>query len=204
VTAFSCKNGLVYSTATSAYAFSAYSSPVTLTGVTTDFTDPAHQSISTGNGGTAYVSWDAQNLYYGLNAAAPFASGDVVELYVGTSAGGTSTGSTGSLPSGTNALYRFWWNAAGGSAANGVDVYNGSAWVPAPNLPFNVKYNGGTSSFVEFSIPRSDLSQLVNADAHLYGDRVHGGTPDYVWAGFQRELLNEAYYPNDTNSLNAN
>jgi hypothetical protein len=212
-----CKDFMVWSTSTATVSFAPYSHTIAMTGSVADFN--ANESIAA-DGGTAYVSWDAANLYLGLALPAPLTAADVVQAYVGSSNGtGTSTADTlapvlfvgpaPTFPANFNALYHVFW--AEDNSAQGIDHFAGS-WQTTAN-PFEVKFNL-TSNFVEFAIPRTSLAGVGN-DLHLLGGDWNGANeaewPSAAgndntqnWMGWQAEFLNDAYAPNDPNNLGKN
>jgi hypothetical protein len=213
--AFACKDNMVYGTLPGqAYTFTPFvhtPAPFTATGSAADFT-AANEAIAARDGGTAYVTWDTTNLYFGINIPGLTAT-NVVELYIGSTTNGTSTVdsvhtfSPNALPANFHGVYHLWWTANGTST--GVDQFPGAAgpWA-ASAATFTVHYNGG-NTFVEWVIPLAGLTLVTAQDLHLVGEVWTGTTgsawpasvnSDTTYAGWQTEYLNDAFLPNDANN----
>ncbi len=178
--AFACKDGLTYSTSSgNAYTFGPYSHTIAMTGAVADFNAGA-EGITTSDANTAYVSYDATNLYVGFNSPnvnVVTSPGEYIHFYIGGSAGGTSTADTvlglglgGALPPGFRGLFHVYWK--NDNTATHVDQYNGSNWVASAIVP-TIAYNGGASTFVEFRIPLAAIGSPT--DIHLLGGASVGG-----------------------------
>jgi len=214
--AFACKDGMAFTTLSGqAYTFTPFAhtpAPFTATGTAADFT-AASEAIAARDSGTAYVTWDTTNLYFGMNIPGLTAT-NVVELYIGSTANGTSTVdgvhtfTPNALPAMFNGLYHLYYTVNGTSS--GIDQFSGGtpAW-GASTATFTTHYNGGGSTFVEFVIPLSGLTLVTGQDLHLLGD-VWTGTTGSAWpqsantdatfAGWQTEYLNDSFLPNDPNN----
>jgi hypothetical protein len=231
--AFDCKDNITWSTTPLAgglpVTFQPYVHTPTFvaTGVPADFlTGPpgqpgAGENILAADGATAYVTFDQNNIYVGFDrGAAGFGATDIVEFYIGSSAGGTATSdnntdATGSFndgrtfPAGFHALYHVFYRLDN-AFTNTSDKFVGTAWVSGGPLA-TIKYNGTTSTFIEFTIP-IPLAGITGGDYHFVG-AVKTAAPNEVgswpaantdlgnWTTWQAEMLTAAWFPNDTTLL---
>jgi hypothetical protein len=221
--AFACKDNLTYShIENQAVTFAPYvhTPAFPLTGATSDFTTGvpgAGENIAALDGATAYVTYDATNLYIGFDKGAAFGATDIVHFYIGTPVTGTATPNTTldtgfgavALPATFNAVYDVFWNSH--TSAAGINAWNAGAtppaWAASTNVP-TVKYNMG-STFVEIAVPLSSIPnlngklQLIGSDwtgAANDGTWPVGAAPantDVAWAHYQTEVTADAFFPND-------
>ncbi len=142
-------------------ARAASSHTITIDGVN-DFA--GDETFSGTSGSTWYVTWDANNLYFGLNASdvGSGSSTEFVWLYLdtdpqpgaaggnGTSAGLTYNTQQPALP--FNADYHFRWKAD--NTYMNLQQWNGSAWVDGTQTGIQAYQQG---AFVEVRIPLANL-----------------------------------------------
>jgi hypothetical protein len=218
--AWACKTGLTPTAVTEVdYTIGAYSQSVTFTGSVTDFTDPGNQKLATADAmGSAYVSWDATNLYVGFDQTGA-TSNPIVHFYVGGTQGGTATADAHSVVDGRAlpANFHAQFHVFGSDAMNGggIDVPNAQGnWVAKGGV--NVAYHHvlGTT-FYELSVPLAALGLTpVTAVTTInllggayygnnvsYGSFPSGNTDTGAWAHYQTEMLGLAFAPNDTANL---
>jgi hypothetical protein len=151
VTAVACKESMLWSTSQVTYSFNPFSDPITIDGAE-DFVD-ADEALTTSGGDTAYLSWDATNIYYGYKGFA-FGTGQTVDMYFGIT--GTTT-DDGPARAGVvhQSLYHLVW--VNTSATASMRKWSGSAWAADATVPVTVGYTGGTSDYVEFSFTRAAI-----------------------------------------------
>jgi hypothetical protein len=214
-----CKDYMTWSTNTAAVSFTPYSRTIAMTGAPADFNAGETIQAVGGVGDDGYVSWDTQFLYLGFSNTV-LAATDYVQAYVGSSNGtGVETadnvkvlyaGATApSFPAGFNALYHVWWKAD--NTDQGINAFT-TGWVTTANNAFEVQFNQA-SHFVEFAIPLTSLA-TAGTDLHLLGGdwtgtvnlaewpSAAGNNDGANWLGWQTELLNDAFLPNDATNLN--
>jgi hypothetical protein len=232
--AFDCKDGMTWSTGASfpvTFAPYVHKPAFVATGATSDFltgaagptiANPnpgAGENLAGADGATAYVTFDATNLYVGFDRGVAYGATDIVHFYIGSSGLGAtkpddnnvaagSVGDERDLPTGFNALFHVFWRLDN-SFTNTADKWNGTGWVSDGAIA-TIKYNLA-STFVEFTIPLASLPGITNKDYHLLGADWLGGPGDVgawpapqnadtgSWAGWQSEVLTAAWFPNDTN-----
>jgi Secretion system C-terminal sorting domain len=145
------------------------------------------ENFSTSSGGfTGYVTWDASNLYVGMNGSDVSYSGTakVVFIYIDTDPQLTPTsgiGSTNSISWGiTNTLpftanYGFYWK---NSWEWGLRKYD--------DFSSNITYSGGSpgrnGEMVEFKIPFSDIGSPSQIYFVMYFQDSDNGALNWVWA----------------------
>jgi hypothetical protein len=223
---FDCKDGMTWTTGTFPVTFGAYVHTPTfaMTGATSDFVTGAAgagENLPVSNGATAYVTFDATNLYVGFSDAA-LATSDVVQFYIGSKANGTETfdnnananavsSSDGrALPANFNALYHVYWKVDN-TFTNTSSKWSGTAWVSDGNIA-SVKYNGAGATFVEFAIPLASLPLVQAGDLHLLGADWTGAADVGAWpapnadtgpwTAWWGEVLTSGFKPNDATLLN--
>jgi hypothetical protein len=213
--AFSCKNGLNWSTSSFPVTFAPYvhTPAFDATGTTSDFT-AGKENIAGIDGATAYVTFDATNLYVGFDRGAVPPTTDIVHFYIGSKANGTNAADNSfvtdgrTLPANFDALYHVFWKLDNSLAVTS-DNWSGTAWVADGNIA-TVKYNAG-STFVEFTIPLASLALIQAGDIHLLGADWTGAAdvgawpttnPDTgAWTSWQTEVLTDGFAPNDATRL---
>ncbi len=157
VTAVACKTNMVWSTSQKTYTFNPYSHTIVIDGAN-DFT-AGNEAISTSVGGdTAYLSWDADNIYLGYKGYSPL-SGETVDVYFGDGVQGTTSGDPiGPLP--VNALYHLMWKNTSGTTAVVRKWTPGSpgSWGDDTSVVVSVGWTGGAGyDYVELSISRTAI-----------------------------------------------
>jgi hypothetical protein len=154
-----------------------------MTGVITDFNQSAECLFGSQGDyfetpsapSEACIAYDQNNLYLGyFEPDALSNSGDYDwSVYIGGAAASTASvdnfPTTGysfgtALPTNFNASYHFFWRDSG--VLTELNGWNGTKWVNTGVVP-TVVYNGGTSHFVEASIPLAALGNPT--DLHFLG-----------------------------------
>ncbi len=155
VSAVACKESMVWSTSQKTYTFNPYSHTIVIDGAN-EF-NAANEALATSGGDTAYLSWDANNIYFGYNGFT-FGSGETVDVYFGDGVSGTTTADGAGLPAlAHNALYHLVWKNTGSSATVKKWDPTSSTWLTDATVTVNVGFTGGGSTYVEMSIARSAI-----------------------------------------------
>jgi hypothetical protein len=183
---FGCKVGFdpwpSPSPQTASYTINAYARTITIDGLN-EFVDAENAITTTDAGYTAYLSWDAANIYVGLKGldigAASATSYVHFYLRAGGSPATTTTRDTlGGGEFGTETLpsafsHHVFWRTDDGNPSRGR-FWTGTNWGNAPALTASIalsKGGSGADSFVELSIPRGGAGggpQGLNNVTQLY------------------------------------
>jgi hypothetical protein len=186
---------MVWSTIQKQYTFNPFTDTINIDGAN-DF-NASKEALATSTGGTAYVSWDANNLYLGYDGFT-FGSGQTVDAYFGDGSSGTTTPDGAGMPTlPHNALYHLVWKNTSSTATvrKWIPGSPGS-WQDDATVTVNVGYTGGGSTYAEFSIARSDIGSptvlymaggLQNAGATGY-DQVWPDPPGNWSVAYQFQL----------------
>jgi hypothetical protein len=152
--------------ATASYTINAYARTITIDGQN-EFVDAENAIATTDAVYTAYLSWDATNIYVGLKGAdvgTPSAT-SYVHLYVragGSPATSTTRDTLGGNEFGTENLptsfsHHVYWRTDDADP-NRARYWTGTNWGNAPALSASIalaKGGSGADTFVEIAIPRS-------------------------------------------------
>ena len=175
VSVIACSPGMAWSTAQATYSFNPYAHTITMDGAN-DFS-AANDALDTGAGDTAYMSWNATNIYVGYKGFTPL-SGETVSVYFGESGGTTTPDGAGHPTLPRNFPYRLVWKNDTLSASIRMWTPGSPGSWGATAIPVTLGYTGGAGNdYVEFSFARSAVGTptvvymaggLVNAAGNAY------------------------------------